>query len=94
MNEIDEFRKKYHMAVEDARQAYFGDVYKFLEDHNLDKKVVRKKDRKIGWLKLDYGMRLNFHPITKNGTRSLNSSGWFSDNEVLETFEPYKEDGE
>ena len=91
MNEINELRQKYNKAINDARETYVKDVNELLERHDLNDKVIRKDDGKIGWLEVDFHLHLLFYPMKKDGTKSLNASGYFWENETLDRFEPYRE---
>ena len=65
-----------------------------LRELHLDGLVRRKKDGKIGWLWVGINavrgkIDIDFHPMKKDGTPSVNASGWSFD--IEGEFEPYKE---
>lgn len=83
---------------EEERKALTAKYYKAVKERliecHLDGLVRRKKDGKIGWLwvEIDVGrITVKFHPMKKDGTPSINASGWSFD--VEHDFEPYEEGG-
>ena len=88
-----EIEKKYMEERRDLVARYEADIKSRLTELNFDGLVRRKKDGKIGWLWVEreagYRVKINFHPRKKDGTPSVNSSGWAFD--VEREFEPYKE---
>ena len=91
---LKDIREQYKQRVKKAREKFENDVLECLEAYNLHKKVVRKKDGKIGWLAFNDSGTLCFYPRKKDGLTSINSSGWFFLENVVNEFEPYKEDEE
>ena len=88
---LEEICQKYSDAQKKATKEYIDSKWKFLEKHNLNNKVRRIKDKKIGYLRLGSGNRINFYPLKKDGTKSLNCNGYFWETDVLEHFEPYED---
>lgn len=86
---IKEIIRNYKESIQQSRNTFVSEFKQFLEENNLDGKVVRIKDGKIGWLDLNYDLGINFYPMKKNGERSLNSSGWFFNEDILNEFKPF-----
>ena len=88
-----EIEKKYMQERRDLVARCEADIKSRLTELHLDGLVRRKKDGKIGWLwverKEGCRVKVNFHPRKKDGTPSVNSSGWAFD--VEGEFEPYEE---
>ncbi len=91
MKTIKELRKDYAKAKIELENEYKNNVKKRLQDLGLDKLVKRKDDGKIGVLELD-GVRVEFYPLTKKGTKRIYSEGYIC--EVEAEFEPYNEESE
>ena len=87
---IEEIVSKYKGAIKEAKNTFVADFRQFLKANELDGKVVRIDDGKVGWLDVDYDLRINFYPMKKNGERSLNSSGWFCNSDIPNDFKPFK----
>lgn len=86
---IKEIVSKYRESIQQSRNTFISDFRQFLEENKLDGKVVRIEDGKIGWLDVDYNLRVQFYPMKKNGERSLNCSGWFFNDDIIYKFKPF-----
>lgn len=88
---LKDIQEQYKQCVKKAREKFETDVLECLEAYNLNKKVVRKSDGKVGRLAFNDSNKLCFYPMKKDGTTSKNNSGWFFLERVINEFEPYKE---
>ena len=86
---LKEIKAQYNDELRATREKYRQSVNDWLKENNYAGLVRRKHDGKIGWIDLDYDNDLNFYARTKNGIRSLKSSGYVVD--VEDDFEPVTE---
>ena len=91
MMTFKEINKRYAQVLHDAHIALIAEKKACLQRYGLDRKVIRLADGKIGWLDIDSYNQVSFYPMKKDGTRSINSRGWFKEDDVRLYFEPYKE---
>ena len=82
---VQDIRNKYYDKLCELSKLYRAEIQAFLQEHNLDGRVVRVSDGKEGVIQLDQSLdggdfpRLNFYSITQAGTVSKNSSGCLLD---------------
>lgn len=69
---------KYNEATKNARESYRNEKKEWLKENGLYNGVIRNSDEKAGWLDVDFDGEINFYPQKKDGTRSLNCSGYVS----------------
>lgn len=86
---IREIMIKYENAISEASDVCVKEKQEFLKENQLDGMVKRIEDGKIGWFIVGYQRDIVFYPMKKDGTRSLNSGGWFNEDRILDLFEPY-----
>ena len=87
-----ELKRAHDKERKNLTEKYYEAVKARLRELHLDGLVRRKKDGKIGWLWVGIDVcriTINFHPMKKDGTPSVNASGWSFD--IEGDFEPYKE---
>lgn len=83
-----EIREKFLAEKRELEKKYKNDVNARLIEVGLGGLVRRKRDGKIGWIKVvDY--HFEFYPRTKKGEISLVCNGWVGDPEA--NFEPVQE---
>ena len=90
LRDIDDLYNEMIMTAKENRK---DRKKEWLKDRSLDGKVIRKSDNKVGCLDLDWYGKINFYPMKKDGTRSLNASGICLEPDIEKDYEPYKEGG-
>jgi hypothetical protein len=88
---------KYNSDIKKAKDEYCENLKQILVEYHLDGLVRRKKDGKIGWVRVNYTwhtIEYGFYPRTKKGTESERQDGYismFSSDDLREQFEPVEE---
>jgi len=91
---IIELRREHMKELKELMLKNEEAVKNRLKEIHLDGLVRRKRDGKVGklWVYRDVcRIEIKFHPLKKDGTVSVNASGYSFD--IERDFEPYKESG-
>lgn len=87
---IEEIVSKYRESIQQSQNTFISEFRQFLEENKLDRKVVRIKDGKIGWLDLNDNLGMRFHYMKKNGERTPFCSACVIE-DILNDFKPFDE---
>ena len=87
---------KYNSDLRKVKDEYGDNLKQILVEQRLDGLVRRKKDGKIGWIRVNYNwhtIEYGFYPRTKKGTESEVQNGYVSmfGDDLCEQFEPFEE---
>ena len=94
---MQEAHNKYNSDIKKAKDEYCDNLKQILVEQRLDGLVRRKKDGKIGWVRVNYTwstIEYGFYPRTKKGTESERQDGYISmfGDDLREQFEPFEEE--
>ena len=92
---LEEIKNKAYYEVKKVQENYKDNIIKYLEENDLNGKVIRVKDGKIGTLhtQFDWGPKVGyqvvFYPLKKDGTESKKYELVWEEH-ITEDFKPHK----